>query len=159
MRPVLFSRQIIINFIRCALSRGGACARVFSRTTCSLARFQILSNNDGEYVGETKRFLLHFATRYRGWKLRPTKHFVLQCFHRPSAVVFSFSLTFSLSRSLSLPLFLLVMTSPRVHIFPLDFYDTFRDAFIRVPTNNFSPLLPLIPVFEARVIVVIARCN
>lgn len=55
----------------------------------AVARLQTLPNRGGEYAGETKRFLLHFATQYRSGKLRPTKHFVLTCFHRFSTVLYS----------------------------------------------------------------------
>lgn len=142
---MLFSRQIIINFIRCALSRGGACARIFSRTTCSLAR-QILSDSGGEYADETKRFLLHFATQYRGWKLRPTKHFVLQYFHRPSFIARSLSLSllfylifalihppthsFSLTVSLAHSQTRSIVRLSHVSTLSYSFYDTFRNAFI-----------------------------
>lgn len=154
---MLFSRQIIINFIRCALSRGGACARIFSRTTCSLARFQILSDSGGEYAGETKRFLLHFATQYRGWKLCPTKHFVLQCFHRPSLPLFSISFLLTLSPFLSLSLCLSLSsiysayreTIACVHIV-VQLLRYFSMLLFRVSTNNFLSLATVSSHFRSR---------
>lgn len=76
-----FSRQIIINFIRCALSRRRrrrvrACILPNDGHVCTPRLFSLVFKFSriaaaSERAGETKRFLLHFATRYRGWKLRP----------------------------------------------------------------------------------------
>jgi len=142
---LLSCRQTIINFIRCALYRG---ARVFSRMTCRVPLVFEFSRIAA--TSETKRFLLHFATRHRGWKLRPTKHFVLQRFHRPPFPLYLI-LSFSLFLFLSLCLFLSyrfilslifpflclpIAKSPHVSAFPHDFHELF--AVLSLAPRQFS---------------------
>jgi len=159
---LLSCRQTIINFIRCALYRG---ARVFSRMTCRVPLVFEFSRIAA--TSETKRFLLHFATRHRGWKLLPTKHFVLQRFHRPFLPPLSNSLSLPLSLSLSLSLslclflpyrFILslifpfpclpIAKSPHVSAFPHDFHELF--AVLSLAPRQFSSSSRLVSSWSLR---------
>lgn len=141
---VLFSRQIIINFIRCALSRGGACARIFSRTTCSLSlvfKFSRIAaastrvkRSDFYCISQLGTAAGNCAQRnilfYNVFTVSLTPLFYL-IFALTLSLPLSFSsLSLYLSHSHSHTHTLSVVRLSHVSTLLYSFYDTFRNAFI-----------------------------